>query len=92
MASLHNARILPDVEYLSTRVSHSLLPVMRELKWSIQKDRLAKAVRNISDGGVARWLDGRGRSLVNEGERVRLALCPDVRRIVRLFEQMNVQR
>lgn len=92
LEALRRSRILPDVEYSSARVAHSLLPVMRRLKWSIQRDRLAKAVRTTSSGNITRWLEGQGRHLVTEGERVRLAVCPDIRRLVRIFEAMSAPR
>jgi transposase len=84
-AMLHELGILPDME----RVSRPLAPTLRDLKRCLQRDRLAKAVRARSRGGVAGWLEGRGRGLVKEGERVRLALCGDVKRLVRLFEGLR---
>jgi hypothetical protein len=82
---LHDLGVLPDVE----RVSRTLAPALHSLKWSIQRDQLAKAVRARSGQGIAGWMEGRGRGLVKESERVRLALCGDVKKLVRLFEGLR---
>jgi hypothetical protein len=61
---------------------------MRKLKWSLQRDKLAKMVRDGSGIlGVGNWLEGR-RNIVQEGERVRLAICPNIKKIVGLYEGM----
>ncbi|KAJ6520146.1 hypothetical protein C8R45DRAFT_1205170 [Mycena sanguinolenta] len=85
---LYQAQIYPDVESSSLSISRALLPIMRKLKWSLQRDKLAKMVRDGSGIlGVGNWLEGR-RHIVHEGERVRLAICPNIRRIIGLYEEM----
>jgi hypothetical protein len=88
--------VLPDIEieYASPRVSRSLLPVVRKLKWSLKRDALSKGFRDVGRGGqdVAKWVEGKGRGLVKESERIRLAVCPDVRKIVSFFEDLNVRK
>lgn len=81
--SLVETRILPDVES-ANHVDRSLLPIMRKLKFAIQRDVLARQVR--AQGGIGAWLEARGR--VIEGERVRLAICPGVRKVVRFWESL----
>ncbi|KAA1467942.1 hypothetical protein DENSPDRAFT_360978 [Dentipellis sp. KUC8613] len=94
VAHLQDSRVLPDVESSSPRVSRSLLPVMRKLKWSIRKDSLAKMVRTLPiaqeyvSGNAGSWLEKRGTSLVGECERFRLAICPGVKRIVNFYEKL----
>ncbi|KAH7925169.1 hypothetical protein BV22DRAFT_1011691, partial [Leucogyrophana mollusca] len=94
LKSLHHSHVLPDIESSSLSVSRSLLPVVRQLKWSIQKDKLAKIVRGgncgpVAVGGVGTWIELKGQSIIRDSERVRLALCPDVRKIVRLYEGLG---
>ncbi|KDQ63227.1 hypothetical protein JAAARDRAFT_188825 [Jaapia argillacea MUCL 33604] len=95
MEILRKAGILPDAESSSLFISRPLIPIMHKLKWSIQKDKLAKMVRDKSfgtivggSGGVGAWLEAKGRNVVKEGERVRLAVCPGVRKIVRFYEEL----
>jgi len=74
---------------------------MRKLKWSFQRDRMAKMVR---DGTVctipnmgslealsafAQWLENRGKGIVQESERVRLALCPGIGKRVQFYEDLH---
>jgi hypothetical protein len=92
LAALHKLGILPDIESSSPRISRTILPAMHDLKWSIQRDKLSKAVKSKSGGGLATWLEGRGRSLVSDGERVRLALCGDVRKLVRFWEGLGLRQ
>ncbi|KAF8899046.1 hypothetical protein BD779DRAFT_1486764 [Infundibulicybe gibba] len=82
--ALHRARVLPDVEYSSRGVSRSLLPVMRQLKWSRQRDQLAKVIRDAP--GFTVWLETRGHAVLEESERVRLATCPDIRKMIAFYE------
>ncbi|KAJ7754951.1 hypothetical protein DFH07DRAFT_868476 [Mycena maculata] len=89
---LHQSQVYPDVESSSLSISRSLLPVMRKLKWSLQRDKLAKMVRDGSGiFGVGKWLEGNGRHIVHEGERVRLAICPDIRKIVGFYEGLTTK-
>ncbi|KAF5368443.1 hypothetical protein D9758_002218 [Tetrapyrgos nigripes] len=101
LANLHQSHVLPDVESSSLRVSRTLLPVMRKLKWSFQRDRMARVFRDgtVCSSGVGslealsaftQWLESRGKGVVQEdSERVRLALCPDIRKRVRYYEHLH---
>jgi len=90
---LCSTHVFPDVESSSLNVARSLLPVMRKLKWSLQRDRLAKVfkVSGVSIG-IGPWLD-RGdserRKVVQEGEKLRLAVCPNIRTKVGFFERLG---
>jgi hypothetical protein len=98
---LFQSRVYPDIESSSLSVSRSLLPVVRKLKWSFQRDRLAKMARAGSMCGMsassdtgplvsfAKWLEDRGRGIVEDGERVRLALCPNVRKMTAVYESIR---
>jgi len=76
-------RVFPDIESSLPRVSRMLLPVMRKLKWCIQRDHLAQKVR---EHGLQDWLERRGRLV--EIERVRLAICPGVRPVRAFWEEL----
>lgn len=102
LKSLHHSHILPDVESSLLYVSRSLLPVVRKLKWSIQRDAFANKVRGVKGsasrlgdsplpltGGLGPWIELRGQSIVRDCERVRLALCPDVSRMVKFYEGLG---
>jgi hypothetical protein len=90
LAALHKLGILPDVESSSPRISRTILPAMHNLKWSLQRDILSKAVKSKINKGLGAWLEGRGHNLVTEGERVRLALCGDVRKLVKFWEGLSL--
>ncbi|KZW00557.1 hypothetical protein EXIGLDRAFT_761637 [Exidia glandulosa HHB12029] len=77
-----DTRLMPVAEGSSFQIARSLLPVMRKLKFAIQRDVLSRQVR--ARGGVSAWLESSGRGL--ETERVRLAVCPGVRKVVRFWE------
>lgn len=76
--------------------------MMRKLKWSIQKDTLSKKIRdgtvysrpsNSRFGSLEAfcgWLEDRGRGIVHDNERVRLAICPDVQKKVMFYEGLLV--
>jgi len=100
LRTLHQSHILPDVESSSLTISRSLLPVMRKLKWSIQKDQLARVFRRRTCfssvagcedevTGFSAWLETKGRGIVKDGERVRLAICPGIRQIVGCYENLT---
>jgi len=96
LKSLHHSHILPDVESSLFSVSRSLLPVMRQLKWSIQRDAFANKVRSVKAGaldlgnsGLGPWIELKGQSIVGDCERVRLALCPDIRRMIKFYESLG---
>ena len=66
---------------------------MRKLKWCLQRDRLAKVfkVSGVSVG-IGAWLDrgdSKGRKVVQEGEKVRLAVCPNIRTKVGFYERLG---
>ncbi|KAG1754921.1 uncharacterized protein EDB91DRAFT_1042655 [Suillus paluster] len=99
---MYHSHILPDVESSLLSVSRSLLPVVRQLKWSIQRDKLANEVRGLNGGALGlgnvalpltgslgSWIELKGQSVVRDCERVRLALCPDVRRMVKFYESLG---
>lgn len=98
---LHYSHILPDVESSILSVSRSLLPVVHKLKWSIQKDNTSRVIRahtfssmNPSEfvhpfaGGFGTWAELKGTYIFGDSERVRLALCPDVRKMIKFYEEM----
>ncbi|EED80882.1 predicted protein [Postia placenta Mad-698-R] len=93
LSHVYSERMLPE-ESASPAISPSLIPTMRKLKWSLQRDRLAKLVKARSDlvrnGGVVTWLEGRGKTVMRkENERVRLALCPGISSIVQFYEGLS---
>lgn len=71
-------------------IAPRLLPAMRSLKWSIRRDTLARTMRSRGSercGDVfLRW-----HGLWKEDERVRLAICPGVGKIVHYFESLSVK-
>ena len=82
-------------------VSRSLLPVVHKLKWSIQKDNMSRIVRTHTfsamysseschpfGGGFGMWAELKGANIFGDSERVRLALCPDVKKMINFYEQM----
>lgn len=93
--SLHTTLILPDVESSSTKFSRTLLPVVRRLKWCIQRDQLARNFKTVPYANAhdrvafCTWLEERGRGIVQDGERIRLAVCPDLKRRVRFYETLT---
>jgi len=87
------SHVLPDVESASHTISRILLPAIHQLKWSLQRDRLSKMVRlgfcgsTRQDGvGFGDWREKQGHGIVEDGERVRLAICPDIRKMVKFYE------
>jgi hypothetical protein len=39
-----------------------------------------------------RWFDERGRGIIQDGERVRLAICPgNVKKFIRFYEELDTQ-
>ena len=96
-------RELPGGERFSPQIDRSLVPVMRKLKWCIRRDKVAQMVRrdacigetdkkmSVNTGNkVLNWFEGRGRGLWKENERVRLAVCPGVNKIVRFYESLSL--
>jgi len=46
LKTLYKTHVLPDIESSSPFISRSLLPVVRRLKWSIQRDRLSRVLQS----------------------------------------------
>ncbi|KAL4062974.1 hypothetical protein V8B97DRAFT_1671547 [Scleroderma yunnanense] len=104
LKSLHTTLVLPDVESSTLSISRTLLPVLHKLKWSFKKDRMAKVIRGSMCGAMAvgngkhslhsysghlgPWIERHGQRIIGDSERVRFALCPDVRKIIQLYESM----
>lgn len=90
---LCSTHVFPDEESSSLNVARSLLPTMRKLKWCLQRDRLAKVFKVSGvPVGIGAWLDRRdseGRKVVKEGEKVRLAVCPNIKTKVRFYERLG---
>jgi len=85
-------RVILPPETNSPLISRRLLPVIARLKWSMKRDGLARRVRGSSVRGSDEprwWIEGSGRMLIHEGERIRLAVCPGVRKFVNFFEQLS---
>lgn len=94
LAALHKKRILPDIESSSLSISRALLPIMHQLKWSIQRDALAKVVRGAGTGkkspfDFGKWVESTGEGIIRDVERVRLAICPDVSRLIQIYERLS---
>ena len=75
------------------RCSPRLLPTIRSLKWSQRRDAFARMVRSNRVGSSIdrSWFEGAGHGLWEEGERVRLAICPGVRPVLRFWESHTRQ-
>lgn len=92
--AFYHTRVLPrDLSPTPTHVSPSLVSSVRRLRWALQRDRLAHHVKDRSEmvkdgnGGLMRWFEGNGRAVMwRENERVRLALCPGIKGIVKFYE------
>jgi hypothetical protein len=92
-------RILPDVEAISLRISRSLLPAVLKLKRSRRRDELKRVLtaNHYALGSAigtedrkARWLvDGKGRGIWHEDERIRLYVCPGIRSAINYFESLG---
>ena len=92
--SLHTAGVLPDIESSSLMLSRSLLPVIHQLKWSFQRDALSRTVkgfRGITDRIIdfGAWFERTGHHIVEDNERVRLAICPDITKIIAFYEGLG---
>jgi len=82
--------VMPDAEFASSpSIAKSLLPVLHKLKWCIRRDKFARMVRAtttsvdgvsiVKSGILGRW---------GENERIRLAICPGIRKIVKHYEDL----
>ena len=69
---------------------------MRRLKWCLQRDHLAREFKKSGKAvGLGKWLDdGEGeetsfrKRVFVDGEKVRLAVCPDMKKRVGFFEKL----
>jgi hypothetical protein len=68
--------------------------VIHQLKWSFQRDALSRTVKgfhgitdSIINFGV--WFERTGHRIVEDNERVRLAICPDIRKIIAFYEGLE---
>lgn len=90
--SLHTTLILPDIESSSTKISRTLLPIVRQLKWCIRRDQLARRFKSGPRAGEIAfwaWVEDGGRSIVQDTETLRLAICPDVKKKVYFYETLD---
>jgi len=97
-------------------VSRTLLPTIRNLRWSLKRDQVSRVVRGASgigalfarrgstyggsdvtpDRGVAKWIEKQGPRMIPDSssglevERTRLALCPDVGKIIKFYEGLSL--
>ncbi|KAI0334080.1 hypothetical protein GY45DRAFT_1318952 [Cubamyces sp. BRFM 1775] len=88
--TFYHTRVLPR-DASAAPVSAPLVSTVRRLRWALQRDRLARLVKDrcemVKDGGIVAWLEGKGRvALWRENERVRLAVCPGIKGIVKFYE------
>ncbi|KAF8727668.1 hypothetical protein AX14_007140 [Amanita brunnescens Koide BX004] len=91
LKQLHFSHVLPDVESSSLNMSRTLLPIVHKLKWSLQRANLARLLNaRVPAASIGEWLEGKGRGLLSEHERVRLAICPDINKMVRFYESLGV--
>ncbi|KAG5637646.1 hypothetical protein H0H81_003723 [Sphagnurus paluster] len=89
------SHVLPNIESASHTISRILLPAIHQLKWSIQRDKISRMVRIkscVAPGqetvGFGIWHEKKGCGIVQDGERVRLAICPGVKKMVRFYERL----
>ncbi|KAF8634882.1 hypothetical protein AX15_000636 [Amanita polypyramis BW_CC] len=63
LKQLHDLHVLPDVESFSPNISRNLLPIMHKLKWSLQRDKIARKLNArivfLSTKGAGEWLEGK---------------------------------
>ena len=91
--TLCSTRVVPDAlsSSICFSISQTLMPVIRKLRWSFQKDRFSRMMRDARGvgkyGGIAAWIEDNP-SKIHEGERARLAVCPSVRKNVQFYENL----
>jgi len=44
---------------------------------------------DIEGGGLAALIEAKGKGIIQDGERVRLALCPGVKKMVGFYEALG---
>ncbi|CAA7264863.1 unnamed protein product [Cyclocybe aegerita] len=95
LQTLYTSHVLPDVESSSPFIARSLLPVVRKLKWSLQRDSLARVFKDSArQVGVAGWLSStkgeeEARRVFADNEKLRLAVCPGVSKRVGFYEKLG---
>ena len=47
------------------------------------------SVDNKGGSRLAAWIEAKGKGIIQDGERVRLALCPGIRKIVEFYEALG---
>ena len=92
-STFYRSRVLPR-DTSAAEVSPPLVSAVRRLRWALQRDRLAHFVKDRSEmaknGGLTKWLEGNGRAVMwRENERLRLALCPGIKGIVKFYEGLT---
>ena len=92
-AAFYRALVLPR-DMPEADVSPAIVPAVRRLRWALRRDRLAHFVKDrsemVKNGSLGKWLEGDGRVVMwRENERVRLALCPGIKGIVRFYEGLS---
>ncbi|KAH7886075.1 hypothetical protein F5I97DRAFT_2025640 [Phlebopus sp. FC_14] len=102
--ALKSLHVFPDIESSTLSISRSLLPIMHRLKWCIQRDNMAKVIRQSCGAlgkntnnetshpfstSIGAWFELKGQNIFADTERVRLALCPDVRKMIKFYESMG---
>ncbi|KAF8971752.1 hypothetical protein BDZ97DRAFT_1784913 [Flammula alnicola] len=81
----------PPGSSLQTLYSCHVYP---DLKWSLQRDKLAKVFKDSGVRlGIGAWLETgtgeNGRRVLLEDEKLRLAVCPDMRKTRGFFERLS---
>ncbi|KAI0828853.1 hypothetical protein BC628DRAFT_1171443 [Trametes gibbosa] len=94
--TFYRTRVLPREASAAPApaVSARLVSTVRRLRWALERDRLARFVRDrsavVGQGGVVAWFERTGRgALWREDERVRLAVCPGIKGIVKYYEGLT---
>ncbi|KAI1793088.1 hypothetical protein LXA43DRAFT_1093000 [Ganoderma leucocontextum] len=91
--AFYHTRVLPR-DMSRMHVAAPLVSAVRRLRWAIQRDRLAHLVKDRSEmaknGGLMKWLESNRHTVMSrENERVRLAVCPGIKGIVRYYEGLT---
>ncbi|CAE6446555.1 unnamed protein product [Rhizoctonia solani] len=80
-------RVLPDIEASSSHIARALLPAVHSLNASLRRQGLTRAIREGTRRNVG-WFEGKGRELGVSGEWERLAVCPSVRKSIKVWEEI----
>ncbi|KAG9121320.1 hypothetical protein FRC07_002754 [Ceratobasidium sp. 392] len=82
-------RIIPDIEASSHRIARALLPALHSLNSHIRRHALVSAISSTTRD--LSWFEGKGRELGVAGESARLAVCPSVKKSIRVWEDRFVR-